>query len=204
MTDHNVRDLASLLSLYGQAQDTTRNKEVSKINAAYRTLIEAASFFVLATSGPDGLDCSPRGDANCAVKIHDAKTLLIPDRRGNNRLDSLRNIIHDPQLACLFLIPGWNEALRVNGNAQISTSPDLLEQFEANGSLPATVIVLEIETMYFQCARAIKRAGLWDKTSNEVAKTLPTAGALIRSAITEFDGDAYDETLDERQSKTLY
>ncbi|MEL6946932.1 MAG: MSMEG_1061 family FMN-dependent PPOX-type flavoprotein, partial [Pseudomonadota bacterium] len=158
----------------------------------------------IATKGAEGMDCSPRGDGPGFVTILDDQTLAIPDRRGNNRLDTLRNIVEDPRVALLFLIPGWNECLRVNGRAIVTANEDLRARFERNGVLPATVVVITIETMYFQCARALKRAELWSAESHVKKGELPSTGTLIQSAVTEFDGKAYDEGLEERQMKTLY
>src|SRR5262249_10523276 len=142
-------------------------KEVQRLTPEYRRWIEAAPFLALATIGPAGLDCSPRGDpAGELLHILDSKTLVIPDRRGNNRLDTLRNIVADPRVALLFLIPGADETLRVNGRAVISTDPALITRFTRNGKPPATVLIVTIESVYFQCARALKRAQLWTSTED--------------------------------------
>lgn len=200
-----ITSLEALEKLYpNKAVSTSFDKELSSINAEYRKLIEASPFFALATIGSQGMDCSPRGDAAGFVHILDNKQLAIPDRRGNNRLDSLRNIIEDPRIALLFLIPGWNECLRINGKAHINCDPKLLRQFAVNEILPASVIIVEIETIYFQCARAIKRSKLWDEASKIKPNSLPTAGQLTKSAVTTFDDQAYDAELEDRQNKTLY
>ena len=150
------------------------------------------------------MDCSPRGDGPGCVKIIDETTVAFPDRRGNNRLDTLRNIIVDPRVALLFLIPGWNECLRINGRATISTDPALLDEFIFKGKRPVTAVIIKIDAMYFQCARAIKRAGLWSEEAKVDPKTLPTAGRLVKSVMQEFDAETYDGALQERQAKTLY
>ena len=137
--DHRVTTLEALAALYGEPYGPAIVKEIDHINPHYRKFIEAAPFFALATCGPEGLDCSPRGDAPGFVRVADAKTLLIPDRRGNNRIDSLRNIISDPRVALLFLIPGVGETIRVIGRASISTDPALTESFIVNGKSPGTV-----------------------------------------------------------------
>src|ERR1700751_974180 len=111
----------------------TTMDELDHVNAEYRAFIEKAPFFALATGGPDGLDCSPRGDPGGFVRVHDEKKLMIPDRRGNNRL---RNLSHDPRVALLFLIPGCSETIRVNGRAQICTDPELRQSFEMQGKVP--------------------------------------------------------------------
>src|SRR5690349_20593989 len=145
MAEHLVTTMGHLESLYGEPYGPAIVKEIDHVNAHYRAFIEAAPFFALATSGPDGLDCSPRGDAPGFVRAADEKRLLIPDRRGNNRIDSLRNIINDPRVALLFLIPGIGETIRVIGRARISTDPALAASFVINGKTPCTVIVVAVE-----------------------------------------------------------
>jgi len=146
MTDqinpHSIRTIAQLESLYGKVGESSIRKEVSFVHPKYRALIEASPFAVLATAGHEGLDASPRGDPPGFVEVQDDKTLLIPERRGNNRVDSLRNIIADPRVALLFLIPGVGETLRVNGTASITTEPGLLERFAMNGKPPQCVIAM--------------------------------------------------------------
>ena len=137
-------------------------KEIDHISGGYRKLIEAAPFVAVATSGPEGLDCSPKGDAPGFVRILDDKTLAIPDRPGNNRIDGFRNIVRDPRIALLFLIPGVGETLRVNGRAAISIDPELMQSFAVNGKLPRCVLIVHIESIYFHCSKAIVRSKLWD------------------------------------------
>src|ERR1700760_4311577 len=153
-TDHLVTTMDELESMYGEVYPPARVKEIDHVNAEYRAFIEKAPFFALATGGPDGLDCSPRGDPAGFVRVHDEKTLMIPDRRGNNRIDSLRNLIDDPRVALLFLIPGCGETIRVNGRAQICTDPELCESFRMEGKVPRCVIVVTVESVYYQCAKA--------------------------------------------------
>lgn len=179
-------------------------KETAVVNSAYRALIEAAPFFGIASIGADGMDCSPRGDGPGCVHVLDENTVCFPDRRGNNRLDTLRNIVEDPRVALMFLIPGMEEALRINGKAHISVDADLLSRFEVKGKPPVSVVIVQIDTMYFQCARAIKRAGLWDESSKVERSTLPSAGELVNSVLPDFDHKEYDSALQERQTKTLY
>src|SRR5690606_35579931 len=144
-----------------------------RVVPVYRALIEAAPFAVLATNGPDGLDCSPRGDGPGFVDVRDETTLLLPDRRGNNRIDSLRNIVHDPRVALLFLIPGMGETLRVNGRASISVDPDLLARFAVSERAPRTVLIISVDTVFFQCSRAILRSHLWNPESHVARASLP-------------------------------
>src|SRR5664279_4426382 len=142
--------IAELEALYGQPAEASTVKEVDRITPHYRAYIEASPFASLATSGPEGLDCSPRGDKPGFVRVHDEKTLMLPDRRGNNRIDSLRNIVRDPRVALLFLIPGSGSTLRVNARAQVSADADLLASFGIDGKAPRTVIVMTVEEIYFQ------------------------------------------------------
>ena len=202
---NTITTIEQLEELYpGKLSRATTEKETPVITPEYRRLIEAASFFAIASVGPEGLDCSPRGDPRGFVQILGDSTIAFPDRRGNNRLDTLRNIVVDPRVAFLFLIPGLNETLRINGRAHVSTDASLIERFEMGGILPVSVVVVEIETMYFQCARALVRSKLWDASSQIDPKTLPTAGQLVKSAMPDFEAEAYDAALKERQAKTLY
>lgn len=195
--------IAELEALYGLPNESSTVKEVAWITPHYRTMIEASPFVALATAGPEGLDCSPRGDDGQAVRIADEKTVLMPDRRGNNRCDSLRNIIRDPRVALLFLIPGSGNCLRINGQAQISVAPDLLASFAVKGQAPRSVIVIRVESIYFQCARAIVRSNLWDPERRVDQSILPTAGQIL-GELSEIDGAAYDADWPGRAAKTLW
>lgn len=199
-----VNTLAELDALYSKPQEASLVKELPMLNEEYRRLIDASPFVSIASIGPDGMDCSPRGDAPGFVRIMDDHTLLIPDRRGNNRLDTLRNIVVDPRVALLFLIPGLNETLRVNGQAHLSVDEQLLQLFEVNGNSPLTAIVVKVERVYFQCARALKRSHLWDPAHHVDPGSLPSAGMLIRAAHEGFDAVGYDAQLEQRQADTLY
>jgi len=203
--DHLVRDISELERIYGKPQRASQVKEIDYIHPHYRAFIEAATFVVVATSGPEGLDSSPRGDPAGFVAVENEKTLLIPDRRGNNRADSLRNLLGDPRIGLLFLIPGSGETLRVNGRAVISIAPELLERFSVGGKPPRSVIVVRVESVYFQCARAILRSGLWDPARRVAPGSLPSIGTIL-AALTqsEIDGAAYDRELPERLKTTLY
>jgi PPOX class probable FMN-dependent enzyme len=202
---HLVTTMEALESLFEQPIGASITKEIDHINAPYRALIEAAPFFALASSGPDGMDCSPRGDAPGFVRVQDEKTLLVPDRRGNNRIDSLRNLIHDPRVALLFLIPGCGETLRINGRAAISTDPALRESFVVQGKTPRVVLVVTVDRVYYQCPKAIVRSKLWDPSTWQDRKTLPTSGKIL-STITagKVDADAHDAAYPERLKATIY
>lgn len=202
----DLQDEAALRRVYSTGPGATSLEKVADhVHPLYRPYIEASPFAVLATLGPEGLDTSPRGDAPGFVHVADEHTLLLPDRRGNQRIDSLRNITRDPRVALLFLIPGAGEALRVNGTARISALPALCERFAVDGQWPASVLVVHVRSVFFQCARAIKRSGLWDPARHVAAGTLPSPGAILqclsRAAI---DGQAYDAALQARQAATLY
>jgi len=176
---------------YGDVSPRSLTKVVARMTPAYRRWIERSRFVVLATVGPDGTDASPRGDDGPVVRIADEKTLLLPDWRGNNRLDSLRNIVRDGRVSLMFMVPGSNTVVRVNGTAVLSVEPAQLESFEQQGRHPATVAVVTIGEMYFQCAKALMRAGLWTRGADD-ADGLPTAGDFLREQAEDFDGRAYD------------
>ncbi|MFC4275954.1 pyridoxamine 5'-phosphate oxidase family protein [Achromobacter aloeverae] len=202
---HRIADLDTLATLYGQPSVASLLKETSYIHPHYRAFIEASPFMALATSGPEGLDVSPRGDPAGFVAIADDHTLLLPDRRGNNRVDSLRNVIADPRVALLFLVPGVGETLRVNGRAEISVAPDLLARFEMDGKAPRSVLVVHVETVFFQCSRALVRSRLWDPAIQIDRSALPSTGRIISDiGKNGFDGEAYDKALPERVKQTLY
>ena len=180
-------------------------KETDRITPQYRKLIEAAPFVVVATSGPEGLDCSPRGDPPGFVRVVDEHTIIIPDRRGNNRIDTLRNLVRDPRIALLFLIPGVGETMRINGRAKICTDPKLTETFAINGKVPKSLIVVTVERAYFQCTKAIIRSKLWDPASIVDRKTLPTPGAIL-AELTEgkMGGPEHDRLAPQRIKETIY
>jgi uncharacterized protein len=203
--DHLVTTLEQLEALYDKPFGASVVKEIDRVNEHYRAFIEAAPFFALATNGPDGLDCSPRGDPPGFVRVQDEKTLLIPDRRGNNRIDSLRNLIHDPRVSLLFLIPGCGETIRIVGRAVISTDPDLCASFVFNDKTPRSVIVVTVERVFYQCAKAIVRSKLWDPAIQIDRKTLPSAGTIL-GGITNgaMGGPEHDRTAPERLKATIY
>jgi PPOX class probable FMN-dependent enzyme len=200
-----ITSVEELEALYGQPVEASLIKEVDHVTPHYQALMDASPFAVLATSGPEGLDCSPRGDQPGFVRVVDPKTLMMPDRRGNNRTDSLRNIIRDPRLALLFLIPGSGTTLRVNGRAQLSTDAELLSSFAVDGKPPRSVVVIHVDSVYFQCARAIVRSDLWNPSKQVEASCLPTAGQIL-AALTEsrVGGEEYDRAWPDRARQTLW
>jgi PPOX class probable FMN-dependent enzyme len=192
-------------ALYDEPVPTSILKEVDRITDDYRKLIEASPFAILATSGPEGLDCSPRGDPRGFVRVADPKTLMVPDRRGNNRIDSLRNIVRDPRVALLFLIPGIGTTMRVNGRAHLSTDEELCASFAMEGKNPKCVVVITVERAYTQCQKAIVRSRLWDPEMHVAKSELPTVGEMMeRLSNGEFDGKAYDAEYPERMKRTIY
>jgi len=200
-----ITDPDALQALYGEPSAASITKEVDHVHPHYRAFIEAAPFVVLATAGPDGLDASPRGDPAGFVTVADDKTLLIPDRRGNNRIDSLRNILADPRVALLFLVPGVGETLRVNGHACISTDPVLLARFAMQDKPPRSVLVIDVETVFFQCSRALVRSALWDPARQIERASLPSTGRMLADlSAGNIDGQAYDRALPGRVRETLY
>jgi PPOX class probable FMN-dependent enzyme len=202
---HLITDEATLSALYGEPSPGAVMKEVDHVHPHYRAFIEAAPFMAMATSGPGGLDVTPRGDPPGFVEVSDDKTLLIPDRRGNNRADSLRNLIHDPRIALLFLIPGVGETLRVNGRAVISIDPELLARFPAQGKLPRSVIVVRVESVYFQCPKAIVRSDLWNPEKRISRSALPSTGTILADISRgQVGGPEYDKAYPQRLKETIY
>lgn len=203
--ENQVTSIEQLETLYKAAVPASLAKEIDYISDHYRAFIEACPFVLVATSGPGGLDCSPRGDPAGFVRVQDEKTVLMPDRRGNNRLDTLRNLMHDPRISLLFLIPGVGETLRINGRADLVNDPALCESFSMNGKLPATVIVITLETIYFQCQKALVRSGIWKPETQIPRSALPSTGTIVEAlSQDDFDGKAYDEGYPERMKKTIY
>ena len=202
---HTITTIEDLESLYGAANPRSLIKEIDYISDHYRAFIEKSPFVVLASIGPEGLDCSPRGDPAGFVRVADKKTVLLPDRRGNNRLDTLKNIIRDPRVSLLFLVPGVGETLRINGRAELSTDPELCASFEMQGKAPRSVVVVTADSVYFQCQKALARSHLWSTDAHVPRDQLPTAGEIM-SALSEeaFDFKEYDRNYPEHMKKTIY
>ena len=201
-----INSLDALEAIYTKAGEASLVKEIDFIHDDYRKLISASPFAALATVGPEGLDCSPRGDRKGElVRIIDHKTIMMPDRRGNNRADSLKNIIRDPRVALMFLIPRHGNALRVNGRAYLDNDHDLCQSFAVDGQVPRLVIVITIDAIYFQCARALVRSALWDPSQFTDSGTLPSPGQILENlSKARIDGKAYDEEWPLRAAKTMW
>ncbi|MBW9090251.1 pyridoxamine 5'-phosphate oxidase family protein [Rhizobium wenxiniae] len=199
-----ITSVDALKAIYGDVGEASITKVTTVLTPEYRQMIEMAPFVALATVGPEGLDCSPRGDLGGVVRVTDESTLLLPDWRGNNRIDSLINIVRDPRVALMFLIPGSNTTMRVNGRAVVSAEPSLLQSFEMDGKHPRTVAIVTIDEVYFQCARALMRSELWNVDRFVDPKTLPTPGQLLKATKADFDSETYDRELPARAAKTMW
>ncbi len=204
-SEHLLTTVEQLEALYGKARGPAVVKEIDHIDDNYRKLIEASPFVAIATSGPEGLDCSPKGDPAGFVLVLDEKTIAIPDRPGNNRVDGFRNIIRDPRVALLFLIPGVGETLRVNGHATISVAPDLLQRLAVNGKRPRSVMLVKVDTAFFHCSKAIVRSKLWDEATKIDRKSLPSTGTIIAElSHGELGGETYDREAPDKIKAQLY
>ena len=202
---HRITTAEQLDALYGAPVGGSLIKEIGYISESYRKFIEAAPFVVVATSGAEGLDCSPRGDPPGFVRVRDENTVLIPDRRGNNRIDTLRNLIADPRISLLFLIPGVGETLRINGRAEIVTEPELCESFSMQGKAPVSVLAVTAERVYFQCPKALFRSRLWHPEAQVPRTALPSSGEIMAEIIGgEYDAGAHDRAYPQRLKETLY
>jgi PPOX class probable FMN-dependent enzyme len=193
-----IIDSAFLRELYGEPVPASLVKEVTFLTQPYMQFIAASPFVVISTSGEGGLDCSPRGGPPGFVRVADKKTLILPDRSGNNRVDTLSNIAEDGRIAMLFLVPGMGETMRVNGRARISIDADLLASFaDVNGRIPRSAVVVSIESAYVHCSQSLSRSKLWDPTAQVNRKSMPTIGQMLQACRAEFDGAAYDKRNEE-------
>jgi len=199
-----ITTVDELKAIYGDSSEASLAKVTSFLTAEYRQMIAASPFVALATVGPEGIDCSPRGDLGGVVRIEDERTLALPDWRGNNRIDSLINIVRDPRVALMFLVPGSTMTMRINGRAVVSVEPGLLQSFEMDGKHPRSVTVIAIDEVYFQCARALMRSELWNPARFVDPKTLPTPGTLLKAAKADFDKETYDRDWADRAAKTMW
>ncbi|MFQ6548707.1 pyridoxamine 5'-phosphate oxidase family protein [Aestuariibius sp. 2305UL40-4] len=197
-----IDNMEALEALYGRPKAPSLFKVANRVTPEYRAWIEASRFCALTTVGPEGTDCSPRGDDGPVVRIMDDQTLALPDRRGNDRIDTLRNIVRDPRCSLMFLVTGSPTVIRLNGRGRITADPELLEGFTIKGRPPRSVILIEIDELYFQCARAVIRAGLWNW---QEAPDLPTPGQIL-AAMTEgaVGGASYDAEWPARAAKTMW
>ena len=203
--EKQITTLTELEALYGLPAGPAVIKEVDYITELYGKFIEKAPFVVIATYGPEGTDCSPRGDPAGFVRVLDRKRVLIPDRRGNNRIDSLRNLVRDPHISLLFLVPGVNETLRINGRARIIVDPQLAASFAINDKVPQTLIEVTADRVYFQCAKAPIRSRLWSSETQVPRSALPSSGQILEQIPNGgVDSTAYDLSYPERLKQTIY
>ncbi len=195
-------DLAGLEALYGTPGRTATAKVADRLTPLYRAWIMASRFCILSTVGPEGTDASPRGDDGPVVAELDPRTLLLPDWRGNDRIDSLRNVVRDGRVSLLFMVPGSGNVVRVNGRGRVTADPSVLARFRDRGRAPRTVVVVDIGEVYFQCARAIVRSGLWGDVA---APDLPSAGDILAETTAgDLDGAAYDAEWPERAARSMW
>ena len=198
-----LENVEELEKLYGSPSNAALKKVTNVITPSYRAWIEKSSFCVISSVGHDGTDVSPRGDEGPVVKILDNKTLALPDWQGNQRIDTLRNIIQDGRISLLFMISGANNVIRVNGTAKVTNDCKMTEVFNRNRRHPNTVILIKVVEVYFQCARALMRAKLWQ--SGDQSAGLPSPGAILEEISNgTFDADSYDSSWPERAKKSLW
>ena len=194
-----------LATLYSPPSERVLRKEIDHVDAVGRAFIAASPFLILATGGSQGLDCSPKGDKPGFVQVEDdGRTLLIPDRRGNNRIDSIKNVVEDPRVALIFLVPGANETYRVNGRARVSVDPVLRRRFAVDGKEPTTVIVVAVEQAFQHCPKALVRSELWKAGSGDRPKGVPTLGDFAAARTPGTDSSAYDADYARRMPSELY
>ena len=197
-----ISDIDALEGLYDAPVGNSLNKVAPKITPLYRQWIEASRFVVLASVGPEGTDATPRGDDGPVVRVVDDKTLWLPDWQGNNRLDTLRNIVRDPRVSLMFLVPGCNNVIRANGTAFVTADPEACASFERRSRNPKTVIVITVSEVYYQCAKALMRSGLW--TRGDESGAVPTAGAFLKEASEDFDSRTYDAEYAEKAQDRMW
>ena len=206
MAEHVIETVDELRSSYGAPSERAVKKSLDHLDRHCRRFIELSPFVVLASAGADGrVDCSPRGDPAGFVAVLDHRTILLPDRRGNNRADSLTNVLENPYVGMLFMIPGVDETLRLNGTAKLTTDPARLDPLAVNGRAPRSGLVVEVEEVFLQCTKALVRSRLWaDETRVDRKAALPSFGQMLADHIGESDGEAVDRELRARLPETLY
>ena len=206
MVEHVIETVEELRSSYGEPSERAVKKSLDRLDRHCRRFIELSPFVVLASAGADGrVDCSPRGDPAGFVAVLDERTILLPDRRGNNRADSLTNVLENPNVGMLFMIPGVDETLRLNGQARLTTDPARLEPLAVNGRVPRSGLVVEVEEVFLQCTKALVRSRLWaDETRVDRKAALPSFGQMLADHIGESDGEKVDREIRARVRESLY
>ncbi len=196
--------LEQLQTLYKAPSELAQRKQLAVLDKHCRRFIELSPFVVLASSGPNGADATPRGGPPGFVHVPDARTLLLPDWPGNNRLDALENIVQNPAVGLLFLVPGVDETLRVNGSAEVCTDAALREPFSTNGRLPTTVLVIGVQEAFLHCAKALMRSSLWAEDAKPEQGALPTLGAMLKDQLVLSEQVEPHETMMRRYRDKLY
>ena len=206
MTDRVIATVEELRSSYGQPSERAVKKSLDRLDRHCRRFIGLSPFVVLATAGADGrVDCSPRGDPPGFVEVLDDRTVLLPDRPGNNRVDSLGNVFENPHVGLLFMIPGVNETLRLNGRATLTTDPARLEPLSVKGRMPRSGLLIEVEEIFLHCTKALVRSRLWaDESRVDRRSALPTFGQMLADHVGLPDGEAVEREVQDRIRKTLY
>ena len=206
MTSHVIETVEELRSRYGEPSERAVKKSLDRLDRHCRQFIELSPFVVLASVGADArVDCSPRGDPAGFVAVLDDRTVLLPDRHGNNRADSLRNVLENPHVGMLFMIPGVDETLRLNGRATLTTDPARLEPLSVRGRVPRSGLVVEVEEVFLQCTKALVRSRLWaDESRVDRRAALPSFGQMLADHVGLPDGEAIEREIRRKVGKTLY
>jgi len=206
MTDNILRTEDALREVYGQASGRAAIKAIPSLDPHCRRFIELSPFLVMGSAAKDGpADVSPKGDIPGFVQVPDEHTMVIPDRPGNRRIDSMTNIVENPHVAVIFMIPGISETLRVNGCAHVSVDPDLLQSMAVNGKPAVSAIVVQVDEAYLHCAKAFIRSKLWDPSIQQDRKVLPPLSKILADHTnTVVDVEAFEKQLEKAYRETLY
>ncbi len=200
-----ITDAQGLRQHYGPISGLAEKKVLDRIDPHARNFIALSPFHVLATAGGDGTaDASPRGDAPGFVVVLDEKRLMIPDRIGNNRVDSFQNVVAHPGVGLIFFVPGIDETLRVNGRARLTTDPAVLEQHAVQGKAPRAGMLVEVDEVFFHCGKALKRSRLWDPETRVERASFPSLGRIIADQTRTGTGEEADKRIEESYRTRLY
>ena len=199
----SITALPALRAIYGRPHELAVKKSLSRLDRYCREFVGLSPFLMISSQGPNGADISPRGDPPGFVLIEDEQTLLIPDRPGNNRIDTLENVLHNPTVGLIFLVPGLGEALRINGLAEIIMGPEL-DALAINGRTPKTALRVRVREVFFHCAKALIRSKLWDPESHVAKGAFPPLGIVVADQITGVEAEAMQAALDEDYKSGLY
>lgn len=201
----SITDKESLREYYGEPSERSQKKGITRLDVHCRNFIAMSPFLVLSTAGANGsADTSPKGDAPGFVQVLDDTTLVIPDRIGNNRVDSFQNVMENPHVGLLFLVPGISETLRINGRARLSTDGELLESLAVNGKPPRAALVVEVDEAFLHCAKALYRSKLWDAEAWADVSSYPGPGKVFADHIGDQESPADLQKVYDDHNKTLY